>query len=177
MAEFENPGKVGLGGGSVAVLRVHNGGPPIPKDSCHDFRSTEALRDAGIAEKRTPGSIGWGLYIVREIVQAKGGTVSVSSKAEEGTTFTVCIPRFLPLTPQSTRFEGKWERWKGLLRDWLHGTPEDAAAIAQAAPVPKTRFLPVSRAVGNVRNTGGQPRVHGSRPTGPRFRQPQPINR
>jgi K+-sensing histidine kinase KdpD len=37
------------------------------------------------------------LYIVREIVVAKGGTVEVASTAEEGTTFTVRIPRFLPV--------------------------------------------------------------------------------
>jgi putative SOS response-associated peptidase YedK len=43
-----------------------------------------------------------------------------------------------------------------LLRDWLHGTADDAAAIAQAAPLPELDFYPVSRAVGNVRNTGEQ---------------------
>jgi putative SOS response-associated peptidase YedK len=43
-----------------------------------------------------------------------------------------------------------------LLRDWLHGTVEDAAAIAHAAPAPELDFYPVSRAVGNVRNTGEQ---------------------
>jgi K+-sensing histidine kinase KdpD len=37
------------------------------------------------------------LYIVREIVVAKGGTVEVASTAEDGTTFTVRIPRFLPV--------------------------------------------------------------------------------
>jgi signal transduction histidine kinase len=35
------------------------------------------------------------LYIVREIVVAKGGTVEVASTAQEGTTFTVRIPRIL----------------------------------------------------------------------------------
>jgi hypothetical protein len=45
--------------------------------------------------RRRPGSIGLGLYIVREIVVAKGGTVEVSSTAEKGTTFTVRIPRIL----------------------------------------------------------------------------------
>jgi signal transduction histidine kinase len=36
------------------------------------------------------------LYIVREIVVAKGGTVEVASTAQEGTTFTVRIPQILP---------------------------------------------------------------------------------
>jgi signal transduction histidine kinase len=47
------------------------------------------------AARRRPGSIGLGLYIVREIVVAKGGTVEVASTAQEGTTFTVRIPRIL----------------------------------------------------------------------------------
>ena len=34
---------------------------------------------------------------MREIVDAKGGTVTVCSKEKEGTTFTVRIPRFLPV--------------------------------------------------------------------------------
>jgi signal transduction histidine kinase len=34
---------------------------------------------------------------VREIVVAKGGMLTVTSTAEEGTTFTVCIPKFLPV--------------------------------------------------------------------------------
>jgi signal transduction histidine kinase len=41
------------------------------------------------------------LYIVREIVVAKGGTVEIASTAEEGTTFTVRIPRFLPVESDS----------------------------------------------------------------------------
>jgi hypothetical protein len=49
------------------------------------------------AARRSPGSIGLGLHIVREIVVAKGGTVEVASTAQEGTTFTVRIPRFLPV--------------------------------------------------------------------------------
>jgi hypothetical protein len=49
------------------------------------------------------------LYIVREIVAAKGGTVEVASTAEEGTTFTVRIPRFLHVEGQSGRRESSRE--------------------------------------------------------------------
>ena len=38
--------------------------------------------------------------------------------------------------------------------DWLHGSPNDAMAIAQSVPPPPLVFHPVDRAVGNVRNTG-----------------------
>jgi signal transduction histidine kinase len=41
---------------------------------------------------RNYGGIGLGLWIVREIVGALGGTISVESGAGEGTTFTVRLP-------------------------------------------------------------------------------------
>ncbi len=84
--------------GSTVVLTVRNEGPPIPPDllpRIFDPLKRYATRES--AANRTPGSIGLGLYIVREIVTAKGGTVTVTSTAEEGTTFTVRIPRFLPV--------------------------------------------------------------------------------
>jgi len=85
-------------GGSTVVLSVHNEGVPIPPDllqTIFDPLKRYATRES--AAERRPGSIGLGLHIVREIVVAKGGTVEVASTAEEGTTFTVRIPRFLPL--------------------------------------------------------------------------------
>jgi len=80
-------------GGSTVVLSVHNEGVPIPPDllpTIFDPLKRYATRES--AAERSPGSIGLGLYIVREIVVAKGGTVEVASTAEEGTTFTVRIP-------------------------------------------------------------------------------------
>lgn len=82
---------------SVVVLSVHNEGSPIPPDllpTLFDPLKRYATQES--VAQRTPGSIGLGLYIVREIVAANGGTVAVTSTAEEGTTFTVCIPRLLP---------------------------------------------------------------------------------
>lgn len=82
----------------TVVLSVHNKGTPIPPEllpTIFDPLKRYATRES--AAQRTPGSIGLGLYIVREIVVAKGGTVTVTSTAEEGTTFTVCIPQFLPV--------------------------------------------------------------------------------
>jgi len=38
-----------------------------------------------------------------------------------------------------------------MFHDWIHGTPDDAAAILHAAPEP-----PVGSAVGNVRNRGAE---------------------
>ena len=84
--------------GSTAVLTVRNQGAPIPPDLlARIFDPLKRHVTGESAANRTPGSIGLGLYIVREIVTAKGGTVTVTSTAEEGTTFTVRIPRFLPV--------------------------------------------------------------------------------
>ena len=41
-----------------------------------------------------------------------------------------------------------------LLRDWMEGSAEEAAAIAHAAPIPALEWHAVDKAVGNVRNQG-----------------------
>ena len=41
-------------------------------------------------------------------------------------------------------------------RDWLHGSAEEAMAMAHAAPEPALVFHEVDKAVGNVRNQGKQ---------------------
>jgi PAS domain S-box-containing protein len=73
------------------VLRVHNEGEPIAEDLLP--RIFEPLRRGKRRVNRSDRSIGLGLYIVRELVLAHGGTVEVSSTQAEGTTFTVTLPR------------------------------------------------------------------------------------
>jgi signal transduction histidine kinase len=88
--------------GSTVVLSVHNEGAPISPEALPTLFDP-LVRHATVesALKRAPGSIGLGLYIVREIVNAKGGTITVTSTAQEGTTFTVRIPRQLGLKATS----------------------------------------------------------------------------
>lgn len=82
----------------TVVLSVHNEGAPIqPALLPTIFDPLKRYLSRESATQRASGSIGLGLYIVREIVAAKEGTVTVTSTAEEGTTFTVRIPRFLPV--------------------------------------------------------------------------------
>lgn len=80
---------------SAVVLSVRNEGSPIPSNLLPTlFDPLKRYETRETAVQRTPGSIGLGLYIVREIVAAKGGTVTVVSTEEDGTTFTARIPRF-----------------------------------------------------------------------------------
>jgi signal transduction histidine kinase len=44
------------------------------------------------SETRSYGGLGLGLAFVQRIVDAHGGTVTVSSKPNEGTTFTIVFP-------------------------------------------------------------------------------------
>lgn len=73
------------------VVTVHNSGDPIPPDRLRDiFEPMQQLNPHGGHGHR---SVGLGLYIVDSIVNAHKGTVLVASSADEGTTFTVSIPR------------------------------------------------------------------------------------
>jgi PAS domain S-box-containing protein len=85
--------------GDQVALRVHNLGPPIPTELIPTL--FEPFRHG----QRQPGSgqdsFGLGLYIVREIVAAHGGTVEVSSSAAAGTTFIVRLPRGVGAHPEN----------------------------------------------------------------------------
>lgn len=79
--------------GGQVVLQVHNPGPPIPNEllpSLFDpFRQAPSVRESGT---RSSG-LGLGLFVVREIARAHGGSVEVHSTREHGTTFRVRLPR------------------------------------------------------------------------------------
>jgi signal transduction histidine kinase len=74
------------------ALEVHNAGPPIPEDVLPTLFEPFKRGEQKLDPDR---SIGLGLFIVREIVAAHGGAVSVRSSASEGTTFQVNIPQIL----------------------------------------------------------------------------------
>lgn len=82
---------------SGVVLSIHNEGEPIPRDALPTiFDPLKRFVTIEETMNRTPGSIGLGLYIVREIVVAHGGTAKIVSTAQEGTTITVRIPLICP---------------------------------------------------------------------------------
>ncbi|NRD55358.1 PAS domain-containing sensor histidine kinase [Corallococcus exiguus] len=72
-------------------LSVHNQGTPIPQEKLPGI--FEPLQRATSEVGSTGRSVGLGLYIVKQLVDAHGGTVDVASTPREGTTFTVRLPR------------------------------------------------------------------------------------
>jgi signal transduction histidine kinase len=74
-----------------AELVVTDGGPGIsPRDQAQLFHRFARLR-----ANRRSGGLGLGLYITRQIMEAHGGSVTITSKPGGGATF-LCT---LPLTP------------------------------------------------------------------------------
>jgi PAS domain S-box-containing protein len=77
------------------TMLVHNQGDPIPTAVLpfvfDPFRRARASNRGGSAR-----GLGLGLYIVQQIVHAHGGTITVDSSEERGTSFTVVLPRDAP---------------------------------------------------------------------------------
>jgi signal transduction histidine kinase len=83
---------VARGSADDVSLSVHNEGPTIPLEHQEAIflEGRRVQRGAGESDRRHQGL---GLYIVERIVAAHGGSVSVSSSAATGTTFTMRLPR------------------------------------------------------------------------------------
>jgi signal transduction histidine kinase len=75
--------------GAAARIEVTDQGIGIPEDV--QPRIFEPFERA--AANEAPAGLGLGLYISRQLVEAHGGTLSVRSKAGEGSVFTVVLPR------------------------------------------------------------------------------------
>jgi signal transduction histidine kinase len=78
--------------GRTATVSVTDRGIGIPAE--HHARVFERFERA--ASAKSYGGLGLGLWIVKEIVSASGGTIHVTSQAGEGATFVVALPCHAP---------------------------------------------------------------------------------
>ena len=76
--------------GTEVSVAVHNRGTPIAPSVQDRIFHPMTRGTVGASATR---SVGLGLFIVRQIARAHGGTSEVRSTAEEGTTFRVAFPR------------------------------------------------------------------------------------
>jgi hypothetical protein len=72
------------------TITVHGDGTPIDVDTLRTIFDPIARVES---ENATYAGLGLGLFMVRKVVDAHGGRVSVDAAPELGTTFTVVLPR------------------------------------------------------------------------------------
>ena len=84
--------EVELGASPETVnIRIRDHGLGIPREQ-HEKIFERFYRATGPKQKAIPG-LGMGLYIVAEIVNQHGGTITVDSIVGKGSTFTMTLPR------------------------------------------------------------------------------------
>lgn len=82
------------GDATSVVIEIRNGGEPIPPGELPKiFDPLIRGSSAEHPKHNRPGSIGMGLYIAREVAKSHGGRIDVTSTVEEGTSFTIRLPR------------------------------------------------------------------------------------
>ena len=75
-------------------LIVHNLGDPISEDAIGSiFDPLVRSINEGVTPHGPSTSLGLGLFIVKEVVNAHGGSITVTSNVGDGTTFTVVLPK------------------------------------------------------------------------------------
>ncbi len=75
----------------AVTIRVRDHGLGIPREQS-DKIFERFYRAAG-PRQRVIGGLGMGLYIVAEIIERHGGTITVDSEVGKGSTFTVTLPK------------------------------------------------------------------------------------
>jgi signal transduction histidine kinase len=88
----ENVAVVVEGEATDVMLKVTNYGTPIPGEILDSIFEPLVHGNRQPAHELSSG-LGLGLFILREIVEAHGGTVEAGSSETHGTTFTVRLPR------------------------------------------------------------------------------------
>lgn len=79
--------------GDHIIFTVKNDGAPIPEQNQNQIFDLMHRIPNLDAERNLKKNLGLGLYIVREIITAHHGSISVSSTEENGTTFRIQLPK------------------------------------------------------------------------------------
>jgi signal transduction histidine kinase len=83
------------GNPDVVAIAVQNRGPVIPENQLNKiFDPLHRIEDDEPVASH--GNLGLGLYIAERIIAAHGGTITVESSEEGGTTFTIQLPKRRP---------------------------------------------------------------------------------
>lgn len=92
----DQPIRVSVQGFDAITLTIQNMGEPMAPShlrTLFDPAKRIAVRSASARAADDADHLGLGLYITRDIINAHGGAITVSSTLTEGTTFTVTLPR------------------------------------------------------------------------------------
>lgn len=92
----DSPVKLSASGEAESItVQVKNFGNTIPSDSLEIIFNPliQLASDRSTSSPRLTDSIGLGLFIAREIVKGHDGTLEVESSVNEGTVFTIKVPR------------------------------------------------------------------------------------
>lgn len=82
------------GDDTEVTIAIHNRGSTIPPDELNGiFNPMKRKEISAAAAGGATGNLGLGLYIADQIVHAHKGTIGVQSSEEQGTIFTVHLPR------------------------------------------------------------------------------------
>jgi hypothetical protein len=87
------------------VIAIHNAGLPIPREAMGSI--FDPLVRSPPEGANPPNSIGLGLFIARAIVTGHGGQIDVTSSVDQGTCFTVRLPRFERENERKTQSNSK----------------------------------------------------------------------
>lgn len=83
-----------VGGEKHVSLSVHNDGEPIAEEAIGSiFDPLVRSRNEAVGTHNPSTSLGLGLFIVKEVVNAHGGSITVTSNIGDGTTFIVVLPK------------------------------------------------------------------------------------
>jgi signal transduction histidine kinase len=77
------------------IVTVNNQGPPIAEENLESIFDplVRFTQDEKLDCYSPEASLGLGLYIAREVVNAHGGSINVYSSPKDGTTFAIRLPR------------------------------------------------------------------------------------